>query len=57
MLWIQLIAQVGVEVAYNIWREWQNKNNPTEADWQRLLTLSRKTAQQYKDEASQLTSG
>ena len=47
------IAQ-GIAALIEIWRQHSNKPPewiPTQADWEHLLALNEKTAQQYKDEA------
>lgn len=50
-MWIALIAQVGLPIAYQIWKDWQNKQNPTQADWDALFKLSQKTTAEYVAEA------
>lgn len=50
--WIILIIQYGIPTAFKIWQEWKNKTEPTEEDWQKLLTLAKKTTEQYLNELS-----
>lgn len=50
-MWIALIAQVGLPIAYQLWKDWQNKNEPTQADWDALFKLSQKTTAEYVAEA------
>lgn len=54
MTWAQLIpliAKYGLPWAYQFWQTVQNKENPTEADWQTLLNLANKPLDQYIAEA------
>jgi hypothetical protein len=48
---VPIIARYGVEFGYNLWKTIQEKGEPTEEQWQALLTLARKPYDQYIAEA------
>lgn len=56
MTWATLapiIAQYGMEVAYSIWGKWQSGALPTQADWDVLLKLGKRTPEDaIKDAAN-----
>ena len=49
--WPALIARYGIELAFKIFQTFQNKQDPTEADWLELIALVNKTQEQYDAEA------
>ena len=51
MAWLAIILEYGIPAAYKLWKEWSTKTDPTEEDWAKLMALSEKTAQWYKDNA------
>ena len=54
MTWEMLmpvIARYGVEFAYELWNTIKDKHQPTEEDWQIILTLARKPMAEYIQEA------
>lgn len=46
-LLIPIIAREGILVAAKLWQLFQTKAEPTQADWDELLALSRKTYDDY----------
>lgn len=47
-IWVTLIAQYGIPVAYQIWADWRNKDAPTASDWDKLLKLVNKPLEDYE---------
>ena len=52
-LWLSLLLKYGFDAAYQIWQTWRDKTDPTEADWQQLKALIRKTEADYVKEAAE----
>lgn len=48
---IPIIVREGIPAAYKLWSLAKQKGEPTDADWQELLALSRKTHDEYIAEA------
>ncbi len=48
---IPLIARYGIEWSYEFWKTIQNKEQPTEADWQSLIALANKPMVSYLEDA------
>lgn len=46
-----LIAKYGVDFAYQVWQIVSTNTTPTQAQWDALLAMSRKTLAQYVEEA------
>ena len=47
-IWVTLIAQYGIPAAYQIWADWRNNDNPTQAEWEKLLKLVGKSLEDYE---------
>jgi hypothetical protein len=50
-VFLPIIARYGIEFAMQLWQNVKNKAEPTQEQWDALIQLSKKTADDYLAEA------